>query len=379
MSGSNKSQKWKVGAKEALLMWCKNHITANFGIQVNDFGRSWRDGRAFLAVINCIKSGSVNINNSAWKSNKERLEGAFATAESELGIARLLDPEDVDVETPDERSIMTYVAQFLHRYADNISEKTLDSSESFEVQFNDLEAWLSKEIKWFEEQHLSKGAALKDYARYQTFKEETSAKQSSYDKLCNHLRISQTFRGKETAWTSIETKWQKVKAQVRHWQWLLDTALPGELGQVGEWLNRGEALIYADDMPTELNEEAAAVLSQKIDDHKAFFADWNSVKEQASRIASSNDKAVRDVPPDQINSLMHRLTNIGPKGEVRAVRLKYLEHKCCIVAFLQLTESKLKNWDGQVRKRATRSAVSQPIQSVRVEKQDLSGIQQGVC
>ena len=56
--------------------------------------------------------------------------------------------------------------------------------------------------------------------------------------------------------------------------------------QVGEWLNRGEALIYAsDDIPTELNEEAAQVLSQKIDEHKAFFSDWNSVKEQASRIA----------------------------------------------------------------------------------------------
>lgn len=37
-------------------------------------------------------------------------------AESELGIARLLDAEDVDVDKPDERSIMTYVAQFLHKY-----------------------------------------------------------------------------------------------------------------------------------------------------------------------------------------------------------------------------------------------------------------------
>ena len=29
---------------------------------------------------------------------------------------------------------------------------------------------------------------------------------------------------------------------------------------------------------------------------------------------------------------------------MRAVKLKFLEHKCCIVAFLALTESKLKNW-----------------------------------
>lgn len=50
------------------------------------------------------------------KTNRQRLEHAFDVAESALGIARLLDAEDVDVDKPDERSIMTYVAQFLHKY-----------------------------------------------------------------------------------------------------------------------------------------------------------------------------------------------------------------------------------------------------------------------
>ena len=113
---------------------------------------------------------------------------------------------------------------------------------------------------------------------------------------------------------------------MRHWQWLLDTALPGELGQVGEWLNQGEALVYSEDIPTELNEEAAAVLSQKIDDHKAFFNDYDSVKEQASRL-SKDTKLLQGVPHEQMISLMNRLDGIGPKAEIRAVRLKFLEHK----------------------------------------------------
>ena len=53
--------------------------------------------------------------------------------------------------------------------------------------------------------------------------------------------------------------------QVRHWQWLLDTGLPGEFGQIGEWLNQAEGLVYGDDIPTQLNEESAAVLNQKIE------------------------------------------------------------------------------------------------------------------
>ena len=85
-------------------------------IQVTDFGPSWRDGIAFLAIIDAIKANLINLAEMKRKTNRQRLEHAFDVAETELGIAKLLDAEDVDVDKPDERSIMTYVAQFLHKY-----------------------------------------------------------------------------------------------------------------------------------------------------------------------------------------------------------------------------------------------------------------------
>jgi len=42
--------------------------------------------------------------------NRQRLANAFDTAEKKFGIEPLLDPEDVDVEKPDEKSIITYVS-----------------------------------------------------------------------------------------------------------------------------------------------------------------------------------------------------------------------------------------------------------------------------
>ncbi|CAF5194320.1 unnamed protein product, partial [Rotaria magnacalcarata] len=39
-------------------------------------------------------------------------------AEQHLGIPRLIDAEDVDVTKPDEKSIMTYIAQFSRRFPD---------------------------------------------------------------------------------------------------------------------------------------------------------------------------------------------------------------------------------------------------------------------
>ena len=104
-----------------------------------------------------------------------------------------------------------------------------------------------------------------------------------------------------------------------------------------------QGLIYGDDIPTQLNEEAAAVLNQKIEDHKSFFTDIGAVQKQFAT-AVRNGQLVSQVPREQLESIEIRLQAIGPKAEMRAVKLKFLEHKCCIVAFMTLTESKLKNW-----------------------------------
>ena len=55
-------------------------------------------------------------------------------------------------------------------------------------------------------------------------------------------------------------------------------------------------------------------------------------------------KAGPDVPSEQLQSLVKRLHLIGPKACKRGFHLKFLEHKCCILAFLNLTENKLRLW-----------------------------------
>lgn len=58
-----------------------------------------------------------------WALNKENKHEntalAFDIAERELGIAKLFNVEDiVDVAKPDERSVMTYVAQYFHAFSE---------------------------------------------------------------------------------------------------------------------------------------------------------------------------------------------------------------------------------------------------------------------
>jgi hypothetical protein len=40
-----------ITAKEALKLWVDKHLEDYNGIDVNDFAHSWKDGKAFLAIL----------------------------------------------------------------------------------------------------------------------------------------------------------------------------------------------------------------------------------------------------------------------------------------------------------------------------------------
>ena len=64
-----RSSGWKVGARNALLQWCKEIITPKFGIHVENFGSSWRDGRAFVALISALNPGKYVWSSDLTRSN----------------------------------------------------------------------------------------------------------------------------------------------------------------------------------------------------------------------------------------------------------------------------------------------------------------------
>lgn len=77
-----------VDSKHCLLL-----CSSRYGVAVQDFGKSWTSGLAFLAVIKSIDPSLVDMRRALLRTPRENIEEAFRTAHYSLGIPRLLEPE----------------------------------------------------------------------------------------------------------------------------------------------------------------------------------------------------------------------------------------------------------------------------------------------
>ncbi|XP_028252513.1 uncharacterized protein clmnb [Parambassis ranga] len=111
-----RESKYHGKAIKTLLQWIQR-CTSKYGVEVYDFGKSWRSGLAFLALIKSIKPDLVDLKESLSREPKENIQHAFTMAHHSLDITPLLDPEDVTCTSPDEQSIITYLSMFLGHHA----------------------------------------------------------------------------------------------------------------------------------------------------------------------------------------------------------------------------------------------------------------------
>ncbi|KAB5586394.1 hypothetical protein PHYPO_G00001090 [Pangasianodon hypophthalmus] len=147
-----------MSAKEKLLLWSQRMVEGYQGLRCDNFTTSWRDGKLFNAVIHRHEPRLIDMGRVYRQTNLENLEQAFNVAEKELGVTRLLDPEDVDVPHPDEKSIITYVSSLydaMPRALDvhdgaRISELELRWKEYYELVTIVLQ-WIRHHVVIFEE------------------------------------------------------------------------------------------------------------------------------------------------------------------------------------------------------------------------------------
>ncbi|XP_016124414.1 spectrin beta chain, erythrocytic-like isoform X2 [Sinocyclocheilus grahami] len=148
-------------AKDALLLWCQMKTAGYPNVNITNFTTSWKDGMAFNALIHKHRPDLVDYGNLRRSNPTHNLQQAFNVAEKKLGVTKLLDPEDVFTENPDEKSIITYVVAFYHYFSKMKAlavegkrvGKVLDQAietekmiEKYETLSSDLLTWIEQTI-----------------------------------------------------------------------------------------------------------------------------------------------------------------------------------------------------------------------------------------
>ncbi|KAM4795882.1 microtubule-actin cross-linking factor 1 [Rhinophrynus dorsalis] len=141
-----------MSAKEKLLLWTQKVTAGYTGVKCTNFSSCWSDGKMFNALIHRYRPDLVDMQKVEVQSNRENLEQAFEVAEA-LGVTRLLDAEDVDVDSPDEKSVITYVSSIYDAFpkvpegAEGISATEVDTRWlEYQERVVSLTQWIRQHI-----------------------------------------------------------------------------------------------------------------------------------------------------------------------------------------------------------------------------------------
>ncbi|XP_078146197.1 nesprin-2-like [Centroberyx gerrardi] len=340
--------RFRLSAKKALLMWARDQCQrAGCCISVKDFKSSWSSGVAFLAILCSLRPELVDLSLVQSRSNQQNLEEAFHLAERELHIPRLLEPQDVDVKDPDEKSIMTYVAQFL-QYSNDMPAP----DDHLQVSPNQRAQEVTRWIEQFY-QELSDGWTATEkssYAeKYQTFQSlagSFSEQRGPVIPLLGAIRRcaepSQEQRALRTAWDRLEAKLQRCKVE-------LDLSLPPPLDSVVAWLQCAEAALTEEGGRAEDHTDAAKEARAQQDALKTLIKEMSHHLNTLHTFHNMDDSGAVIVPYEKFEEIKRRLTNVRVTAKYQGIKLEYQEYRHTVLDLLSRIDVKLHSWKAPYR------------------------------
>ncbi|XP_075782511.1 nesprin-2 isoform X2 [Pelodiscus sinensis] len=324
-------KRWKISAKKALLLWVKEQCSMHGSINVTDFKSSWRNGLAFLAVIHALRPDLVDMDRAKGRANKENLKEAFKIAEHELNIPRLLEPEDVDVINPDEKSIMTYVAQFLQY------------SRSLPVAEEDMQGKVKEALSWLSltEKKLSKlSVDTENETYYRKFQEMRSFIASFNEEKRPFLPVLSSNRSVPELNEDrkrMRVAWDNLTSQINEWKTKMDQALPPPLDSIEVWLQEVEHLLAEDLADSQDHCKAMALFKEKIRLFKGLMDNFDCHLITLQSFENKDEKDMPLVPLEKLDDMKRRFSNIQSTNF--SILLEY--HYCLCAAILDEVTLKL--------------------------------------
>ncbi|XP_063098870.1 dystrophin isoform X11 [Cavia porcellus] len=119
----------QTNSEKILLSWVRQSTRNYPQVNVINFTTSWSDGLALNALIHSHRPDLFDWNSVCQQSATQRLEHAFNIAKCQLGIEKLLDPEDVATTCPDKKSILMYITSLFQVLPQQVSIEAIQEVE----------------------------------------------------------------------------------------------------------------------------------------------------------------------------------------------------------------------------------------------------------
>lgn len=126
------AQPVKQSVEQVFLRWINAEIGDLVGgRRVENMDKQWRDGILFCALVSRWRPDVISMREVTNANPRDNLELAFNLAHQHLGVRRLLAVEDMMIEKPDKRSVITYVSQFVRMFGERSPMQGREQHEIF--------------------------------------------------------------------------------------------------------------------------------------------------------------------------------------------------------------------------------------------------------
>ncbi|KAG7461305.1 hypothetical protein MATL_G00208680 [Megalops atlanticus] len=335
--------RFRVSAKKALLLWVREQCSrAGCTLNIRDFKSSWRSGVAFLAILHSLRPDLVDLSEAENRTNQQNLEEAFRLAERELRIPRLLEPEDVDIKDPDEKSIMTYVAQFL-QYSKDLPVPEEDSQATSSQKVREVTLWLQKaHQELLEVWGSTEGRSYAQrYQAFQTFvvpfEEQRRHVMPMLSAARSHSHLSEEQRALRQAFDVLAEEVQRYETQ-------LDQSLPAPLDAVGRWLLQVERVLTEEDGHMQDHAHAAQTARHKREQLKASMKEMGVHLQTLQTFPNTDEYGDTLVPSDKLDQIKRRFTSARVTAKYHGIKLEFQECRHSVLDQLSQMDCKIRSW-----------------------------------
>ncbi|XP_037837524.1 nesprin-2 isoform X2 [Kryptolebias marmoratus] len=362
-------RRFRVSAKKALLMWVRDQCQkVHSSVRVKDFQSSWRSGEAFLAILCSLRPELVDLSPVRSRSNQENLEEAFHLAERELHIPRLLEPQDVNVKNPDEKSIMTYVAQFLQYSNDTpgpddhlelfpAARPSVFSPVNLPPHFTpalhqaspseraqEVTSWLQQTSEELSEARAAteRSSYAEKYQVFQSFAGSFDEQRRPVMTLLAAVRRRPELRLQQQ---DLKTTWDRLEEELRRFETDLERSLPRPLDSVVLWLQRAETVLKGGGGGTVKDPaDAAKEARAQQDKLKTLLKEMNHYVTISDTYHSMDDSGNPSVPHEKLQEIKNRLTDVRVMSNHELIELEYQESRLTVLDLLRSIRAKVQSW-----------------------------------